>query len=119
MGPWKLDHVKQLITLNGDYIKWLSMYIHAFLIAKCFQRAYLASFKQGKMLKNRAQFEQFICYLSDKICLVLSLQRFCHKRGNRAFFASNWGGNSQNFLKKFVRFFVTFRCFYKAIIQIK
>jgi len=29
------------------------------------------------------------------------------------------GGNSQNFLRKFVRFFQTFRCFYKAIIHRK
>jgi len=29
------------------------------------------------------------------------------------------GGNSQNFLEKFVRFFVTFRCFYGVVIHRK
>jgi len=29
------------------------------------------------------------------------------------------GGNSQNFLSKFVRFFVTLRCFYKVVIHRK
>jgi hypothetical protein len=27
------------------------------------------------------------------------------------------GGNSQNFLGKFVRFFVTFKCFYRVVIN--
>jgi len=31
----------------------------------------------------------------------------------------NLGENSQNFLSKFVRIFVTLRCFYKAIIHAK
>jgi len=29
------------------------------------------------------------------------------------------GGNSQNFLSKFVRFFVTLRCFYRVVINRK
>jgi len=29
------------------------------------------------------------------------------------------GGNSQNFLGKFVRFFVTLRCFYRVVIHKK
>jgi len=32
-------------------------------------------------------------------------------------FLMNQSGNSQNFLRKFLIFFVTFRCFYKAIIR--
>jgi len=29
------------------------------------------------------------------------------------------GGNSQNFLDKYVRFFVTLRCFYRVVIHRK
>ena len=28
MGRFKCDHIKQLITLASDNIKWLSLYIH-------------------------------------------------------------------------------------------
>ncbi len=43
------------------------------------------------------------------------------KKGFRALFMrkklEHQGGNSQNFLSKFVRFFVTLRCFYGVVIH--
>jgi len=39
--------------------------------------------------------------------------------GSGQFSLSAQGGNSQNFLHKFIIFFLTLRCFYKAIIHRK
>jgi len=47
------------------------------------------------------------------ITFVASFDR--HRRNQHM----SQGGNSQNFLGKFVRFFVTFRCFHGVVIQSK
>jgi len=43
----------------------------------------------------------------------------CYLKVSVRFNCKTQGGNSQNFLRKFVRFFLTLRCFYRVVIHRK